>query len=99
MPRRQGDAQTNALIVREGLTGTPIAARGTAQPISQALHSHWRDQALAHAASAFAPQQHPRRAAPLEQGTTTLTPLVGELLLEGKTSAERPGDHGVGRST
>ena len=82
MRKRQWDAKTKALIVLEGLKGTPIAEICHAHQISQSPYSQWRDQFLAHAAQAFEVPQHTRKEAHLEHENARLKPLVGELTLE-----------------
>ena len=72
MQRRTGDAKTKALIIREGLTGTPGAEIGPAPPITQSLYEQWRDQFLANAANAFDTHQQTRKEARLEQENARL---------------------------
>jgi hypothetical protein len=82
MQQRPWDAKTNAMMVLEGLQGTPVAEIGTEQQISPSQDDHWRDQFLAHAAQAFEVHQHTRKEAHLEQENARLKRLVGELLLQ-----------------
>ena len=88
MHKRTWDAKTKAMIVLEGLKGKPIAEICTEHQISQSQYYQWRDQFLAHAAQAFEVHQHTRKEARLEQENARLKRLVGELLLERKTSDE-----------
>ena len=53
MQRRKWDAKTKAMIVLEGLKGKPIAELCNEHQLSQAQYYQWRDQFLAHAATAF----------------------------------------------
>jgi transposase len=53
MPRRKWDANTNAMIVIEGLKGKPVAELCTEHQISQAQYYQRRDQFLAHAPNAL----------------------------------------------
>jgi transposase-like protein len=89
MKRRKWNAKTNALIVIEGLKGKPVAEICTAHQISQSLYYQWRDQFLAHAATAFEDPQRTRKEARLAQENTRLKQLVGELTLALKKSDER----------
>lgn len=66
--RRQWDAKSKALIVLQGLKGTPVAQRCTAHQISQAHYSAWRDQLLRNASAAFEHQQQSHREARLVAG-------------------------------
>lgn len=68
MPRQQGAAHTNALMVVEGFQGISVAASCTEHPSRPLLDSPWRDPGLAHAAHAFAVPQHRQREGRLEQG-------------------------------
>ena len=86
MQRRQWDATTKALIVLEGLTGKPVAEICPEHEINQALYDPWRDQFLAHAAQAFESPQPGQREARLGREDARWKQLVGELLLELKTS-------------
>jgi transposase-like protein len=88
MKRRKWDAKTKAMIVIEGLKGKPVAEICTEHQISQALYYQWRDQFLAHAATAFEDPQRTRKEARLAQENARLKPLVGELTLELKKSDE-----------
>jgi transposase-like protein len=88
MQKRKWDAKTKAMIVLEGLKGKPVAEVCTEHQISQSQYYQWRDQFLAHAASAFEVHQHTRKEARLEQENARLKTLVGELLLELKKSDE-----------
>jgi transposase-like protein len=57
MHRRQGEAQTNARMVLEGIQGKPVAEICHEHQMSHSPYDQWRDQFLAHAAHAFeAPQ-------------------------------------------
>jgi transposase-like protein len=82
MRRRTWDAQTKALIVLEGLKGTPVAERCPEHQLRQSPSDQWRDQCLANAAQAFEVQQHTRQEAHLEQEHARLKPRVGELTCE-----------------
>ena len=88
MQRRKWDAKAKAMIVIEGLKGKPVAEICTEHQLSQSQYYQWRDQFLAHAASAFESQQSTKKEARLEQENTRLKQLVGELTLELKKSDE-----------
>jgi len=70
------------MMVLEGLKGKPGAERCTEPQLSQALGDQWRDQCLAHAATAVDDPQRTRNAARLAQEHVRLKPLVGELTCE-----------------
>ena len=88
MQRRQWDAKTKAMIVLEGLKGKPIAELCHEHQLSQAQYYQWRDQFLAHAATAFEVHEQSQREARLTQENARLKTLVGELTLELKKSDE-----------
>jgi transposase-like protein len=89
MKRRTWDAQTNAMMVIEGLKGKPVVELCTEHQISQSLYYQWRDQFLAQAAKAFDDPQRTRKEARLAQENVRLKPLVGELTFERNKSDER----------
>jgi transposase len=89
MKRRTWDAQTNAMMVIEGLKGKPVVELCTEHQISQSLSDQWRDQFLAQAAKAFDDPQRTRKEARLAQEHVRLKPLVGELTFERNKSDER----------
>jgi transposase-like protein len=89
MKRRTWDAQTNAMMVIEGLKGKPVVELCTEHQISQSLYYQWRDQFLAQAAKAFDDPQRTRKEARLAQENVRLKPLVGELPFERNKSDER----------
>jgi transposase-like protein len=89
MKRRTWDAQTNAMMVIEGLKGKPVVELCTEHQISQSLYYQWRDQFLAQAAKAFDDPQRTRKEARLAQEHVRLKPLVGELTFERNKSDER----------
>jgi transposase-like protein len=82
MKRRKWDAHTTAMIVVEGLKGTPVAELCTEHQISQSLSYQWRDQCLAQAAKAFDGPPRSRKEARLQQENARLQQRVGELTLE-----------------
>ena len=88
MHRRPWDANTNALLVLEGLKGQPVAEIGPEHQISQSPYSQWRDQFWAHAAHALEVHQYTKKEALLAQENARLKRLVGELSLELKKSDE-----------
>lgn len=88
MRRRKWDATTKAMIVIEGLKGTPVAEICTEHQISQAQYYQWRDQFLAHAPKAFEVHEQSQREARLARENAQLKTLVGELTLELKKSDE-----------
>jgi hypothetical protein len=65
MHRRQWNANTKAMLVLEGLKGTPVAELCHEHQSSQAQSDQWRDQFLAHAAHAFAVHERSQRDARL----------------------------------
>ena len=88
MRRRTWEANTKAMIVREGLQGKPVAAVCTAHQISQTPDDPWRDPLLAQAPNAFEVQAQSPRKARLAREHARLTTLVGELTLELKKRDE-----------
>ena len=88
MRRRKWDANTNAMRVREGLTGKPVAAVCTEHPISQAQSYQGRAQLLAQAPNALEGHEQSPREARLAREKARLKTLVGELTLERKNSDE-----------
>jgi hypothetical protein len=94
MPRRQWEANTKAMIVLEGLKGTPVAELRTEHQRRQAQDAQWRDPLLAHAPKAFEGHAQRPRAARLARAHARVKTLGGELTLERKPSDEVLG--GVG---
>ena len=90
MERRTWDAKSKALIVLQGLKGTPVAQLCTEHQISQAQYYAWRDQLLRNAAAAFENQQQSHREARLVQENLRLKRMLGELTLALKKSDEVP---------
>jgi transposase-like protein len=88
MERRTWDAKSKALIVLQGLKGTPVAQLCTEHSISQAQYYAWRDQLLRHAGAAFENQQQSHREARLVQENFRLKRMLGELTLALKKSDE-----------
>ena len=76
------------MIVLEGLRGKPVAELCTEHHISQAQYYQWREQFLTHAPKAFEVHEHHQKEARLERENARLKTLVGERLLELKTSDE-----------
>ena len=88
MPRRKWDAKSKALIVLQGVKGTPVAQLCTEHQISQAQYYAWRDQLLRNASAAFENQQQSHREARLVAENARLKRLLGELTLALKKSDE-----------
>ena len=88
MRRRTWDAKTTAMMVIEGLKGRPVAEICPEHQIGQSLDDQWRDQFLAHAATAFEDPQRTRQEARLAQENARLKQLIGEPTWELKTSDE-----------
>ena len=88
MERRKWDAKSKALIVLQGLKGTPVAQLCTEHQISQAQYYAWRDQLLRNASAAFENQQQSHREARLVQENARLKRMLGELTLALKKSDE-----------
>ena len=88
MPRRKWDARTKALIVLQGLKGTPVSTLCTEHQISQAQYYEWRDQLLANASKAFDIQQHTDQVQRLERENSRLKRVVADLTLEVKKTEE-----------
>jgi transposase-like protein len=82
MHRRKWDANTKAMLVLEGLKGTPVTEICTEHQLSQAQYYQWRDQFLAHAATAFEVHEQSQREARLAREHAQLKPLVGERTVE-----------------
>ena len=88
MERRKWDAKSQALIVLQGLKGTPVAQVCTEHQSSQAQYYAWRDQLLRNASAAFENQQQSHREARLVQENARLKRMLGELTLALKKSDE-----------
>ena len=84
MPRRKWDARTKALIVLQGLKGTPVSQLCTEHQISQAQYYEWRDQLLANASKAFETHQQADQVARLARENSQLKRVVADLTLEVK---------------
>jgi transposase-like protein len=90
MERRKWDAKSKALIVLQGLKGTPVAQLCTEHQISQAQYYAWRDQLLHNASAAFENHQQSHREAKLLAENARLKRMLGELTLALKKSDEVP---------
>ena len=88
MTRRKWDARTKALIVLQGLKGTPVSTLCTEHQISQAQYYDWRDQFLANASKAFEVHQQADQVQRLERENSRLKRLVADLTLEVKKTEE-----------
>ena len=88
MPRRKWDARTKALIVLQGLKGTPVSTLCTEHQLSQAQYYEWRDQFLANASKAFEVHQQADQVAHLERENSRLKRVVADLTLEVKKTEE-----------
>ncbi len=88
MPRRKWDARTKALIVLQGLKGTPVSTLCTEHQVSQAQYYQWRDQLLANASKAFETHQQADQVARLTRENSQLKRLVADLTLEVKKTEE-----------
>ena len=88
MPRRQWDARTKALIVLQGLKGTPVSTLCTEHQLSQAQYYEWRDQFLANASKAFEVHQQADQVQRLERQNSRLKRVVADLTLEVKKTEE-----------
>lgn len=88
MERRKWDAKSKALIVLQGLKGTPVAQLCTEHQISQAQYYAWRDQLLRNASAAFENHQQSHREARLVAENARLKRMLGELILALKKSDE-----------
>ena len=84
MPRRKWDTRTKALIVLQGLKGTPVNQLCTEHQISQAQYDDWRDTFLANASKAFETHQQADQVAQLTRENSQLKRLVADLTLEVK---------------
>ena len=88
MPRRKWDARTKALIVLQGLKGTPVSTLCTEHQFSQAQYYEWRDQFLANASKAFEVHQQTDHLVRLERENSRLERVVADLTLEVKKTEE-----------
>ena len=88
MPRRKWDARTKALIVLQGLKGTPVGTLCTEHQLSQAQYYEWRDQFLANASKAFEVHQQIDQVQRLERENSRLKRVVADLTLEVKKTEE-----------
>jgi len=87
MKRREWDPKTKAMIVLQGLKGTPVSDICAEHQISQAQFYQWRDQFLSNSAKAFeskADQTQMR----LERENARLKHMIGELTMELKKTDE-----------
>ena len=88
MLRRKWDARTKALIVLQGLKGTPVSTLCTEHQISQAQYYDWRDQFLANVSKAFEGHQQADQVVRLERENSRLKRVVADLKLEVKKTEE-----------
>ena len=88
MPRRKWDTRTKALIVLQGLKGTPVSTLCTEHQLSQAQYYEWRDQFLANASKAFEVHQQADQVVRLERENSRLKRVVVDLTLEVKKTEE-----------
>ena len=88
MSRRKWDARTKALIVLQGLKGTPVSTLCTEHQLSQAQYYEWRDQFLANASKAFEVHQQADQVVRLERENSRLKRVVADLTLEVKKTEE-----------
>ena len=88
MLRRKWDARTKALIVLQGLKGTPVSTLCTEHQISQAQYYDWRDQFLANVSKAFEGHQQADQVVRLERENSRLKRVVADLTLEVKKTEE-----------
>lgn len=80
MPRRPWDARTKALIVLQGLKGTPVSQLCTEHQISQAQYDDWRDQWLANVSKVFETHQQADQVARLTRENSQLTRHITNIL-------------------
>ena len=88
MPRRKWDTRTKALIVLQGLKGTPVSTLCTEHQLSQAQYYEWRDQFLANASKVFEVHQQADQVQRLERENSRLKRVVADLTLEVKKTEE-----------
>ena len=88
MERRKWDAKSKALIVLQGLKGTPVAQVCTEHQISQAQYYQWRDAFLPNAPKAFEVSKHTQREERLAKENARLKRLVADQALELKKLEE-----------
>ena len=88
MTRRKWDARTKALIVLQGLKGTPVSMLCTEHQLSQAQYYDWRDTFLANASKAFEIHQQADQVQRLERENSRLKRVVADLTLEVKKTEE-----------
>lgn len=88
MKKRQWSPEKKALIVIQGLKGTPVSEICNEHQISQAQYYQWRDQFLNNASKTFEVSSTSRKEARMEREIHKLRALVGELTLELKKSDE-----------
>jgi transposase-like protein len=86
--KRQWSPEKKALIVIQGLKGTPVSEICNEHQISQAQYYQWRDQFLSNASKTFEVSSASRKEARMELEIRRLRALVGELTLELKKSDE-----------
>jgi len=86
MNRRNWDPKTKAMIVMEGLKGTPVAEICIEHQISQAQYYKWRDQFLSRVPQVFTDDSRKERA--LTKENTRLKKIIGDLTVELKKTEE-----------
>lgn len=84
--RRKWDAKTKAMIVMQGLKGTPLADICTEHEISQAQYYQWRDQFMKHLPKVF--ENSEKKQSSLEKENERLKKMIGELTVELKKTEE-----------
>jgi transposase-like protein len=84
--RRKWDAKTKAMIVMQGLKGTPVADICTEYQISQAQYYQWRDQFMKQLPKVF--ENTEKKQASLAKENERLKKMIGELTVELKKTEE-----------
>ena len=84
--RRKWDAKTKAMIVMQGLKGTPVADICTEHEISQAQYYQWRDRFMKQLSQVF--ENTEKKQASLEKENERLKKMIGELTVELKKTEE-----------
>jgi transposase-like protein len=84
--RRKWDAKTKAIIVMQGLKGTPVGDICIEHQISQAQYYQWRDHFIKQLPKVF--ENTEKKQASLEKENDRLKKMIGELTVELKKTEE-----------
>jgi len=86
MKRRRWDSKTKAMVILQGIKGTPVSEICNEHQISQSEYYRWREIFLSKMAQVF--DNTDKRLEGLQQENTRLKTIIGDLSLELKKSNE-----------